>query len=277
MSVRYDPTPCPAGVLESVLRVLPGKPGEAGALAKQPGQFLGLLLGFDCDLPQVQSRRPAELFEAQLVQLLQLLVGDLHLRRNHLVEVALDDQLFLQRSGRPLHLRGVVVAPAQRLDLHHLLAEHVRENDLPRRQRRLLVAHAFPARLQRPSELVRRDRAFADAGDNRRRFVDHGKQAAVRLLLATDGFHPFHVDLRFERFVEPSWQNTLLVLITLTTATSMLAISASLAVVLALLTLSTVISAVPLVVSATKSPTVKDLLNEPEPPTQPDSLSRPGR
>lgn len=60
-------------------------------------------------------------------------------------------------------------------------------------------------------------------------------------------------DLRFQRFIEPSWQNTLLVLISLTLATSVLAISGSLTVVLALLTLSMSVGAVPLVRSALKS------------------------
>ena len=72
-------------------------------------------------------------------------------------------------------------------------------------------------------------------------------------------------DLRFERFVEPSWQNTLLVLITLMIATSMLTISANLAIVLVLLTLSMLIAAVPLVLAATKSPIVESLLSEPKP------------
>lgn len=60
-------------------------------------------------------------------------------------------------------------------------------------------------------------------------------------------------DLRFKRFLEPSWQNTLLVLIALTLATSTLAVSASTLVVLAFLTLSMLIGAVPLVHSAWNS------------------------
>ncbi len=79
-------------------------------------------------------------------------------------------------------------------------------------------------------------------------------------------------DLRFQRFVEPSWQNTLLVLISLTIATSILTVSANLAVVLALLTLSMVIGAVPLVFAA-----VEGLLNEPERPVRTASLPKPRR
>ena len=81
-------------------------------------------------------------------------------------------------------------------------------------------------------------------------------------------------DLRFQRFVEPSWQNTLLVLIALTTATSMLTVSANLFVVLALLTLSMLIAAVPLLLAAAKSPIVEALLNQAEPAVQPHSLPR---
>ena len=65
--------------------------------------------------------------------------------------------------------------------------------------------------------------------------------------------HRRRFDLRFQRFIEPSWQNTLLVLISLTLATSVLAISGSLTVVLALLTLSMLVGAVPLVLSALRS------------------------
>ena len=84
-------------------------------------------------------------------------------------------------------------------------------------------------------------------------------------------------DLRIVRFVEPSWQNTLLVLITLTLATSMLAISANLALVLALLALSMLISSAPLVRNVLRSSFVASLLNEPDSSDQPDAFSRPKR
>jgi len=61
-------------------------------------------------------------------------------------------------------------------------------------------------------------------------------------------------DLRFKRFVEPSWQNALLVLILLALATSMLAVSASLAIVVPLLTLAIFMGVVPLARAAMKSP-----------------------
>lgn len=84
-------------------------------------------------------------------------------------------------------------------------------------------------------------------------------------------------DLRFKRFLEPSWQNTLLVLISLTIATSMLTVSANLLVVLAFLTLSMLIGAVPLVLAASKSPIVEGLLSQPESPVQRDSFPAPRR
>lgn len=84
-------------------------------------------------------------------------------------------------------------------------------------------------------------------------------------------------DLRFERFIEPSWQNTLLVLVSLTIATSILTVSGNLAVVLGLLTLSLLIGAVPLALAAAKSPIVEGLLNQTDPPIQPDSVPPPRR
>ena len=84
-------------------------------------------------------------------------------------------------------------------------------------------------------------------------------------------------DLRLERFVEPSWQNTLLVLISLTFATSMLTVSANLAVVLAPLVLSMLIGAVPLALAAVKSPMEERLPNEPEPSVQSVRIPRPRR
>lgn len=82
-------------------------------------------------------------------------------------------------------------------------------------------------------------------------------------------------DLRLERFVEPSWQNTLLVLVSLTIATSILTVSGNLAVVLGLLTLSLLIGAVPLALAAAKSSIVEGLLNQTESQIHPDSLPRP--
>lgn len=74
-------------------------------------------------------------------------------------------------------------------------------------------------------------------------------------------------DLRFKRFVEPSWPNTLLVLILLALATAMLAVSASLAIVLPLLTLAILIGVVPLVRAAGKLPSADG--HDPQAQTEP--------
>jgi hypothetical protein len=80
-------------------------------------------------------------------------------------------------------------------------------------------------------------------------------------------------DLRFKRFVEPSWQNALLVLVLLGLAMSMLGVSASLAIVLPLLTLAIVIGVVPFVRAAFKSLSV----DRNDPPAQTEPVLRPRR
>lgn len=81
------------------------------------------------------------------------------------------------------------------------------------------------------------------------------------------------VDLRIRRFVEPSWQNTLLVLIFLSVATSTLAVSASLVVVLPLMALSMLISGIPVLRKLAELDAVDRLLHE-TPPPQDSSLPR---
>ena len=79
---------------------------------------------------------------------------------------------------------------------------------------------------------------------------------------------PRKIDLRFQHFIEPSWQNTLLVLIVLTVATSILAISANVAILLTLLVVSMLIAAVPIIRLLSKSKVVTKLMDHPGPTTQ---------
>ena len=72
-------------------------------------------------------------------------------------------------------------------------------------------------------------------------------------------------DLRLQRFIEPSWQNTLLVLVVLTVATSILAISANVAILLTLLVVCMLFSAVPIIRMLCKAKVATNLMNELEP------------
>ena len=71
------------------------------------------------------------------------------------------------------------------------------------------------------------------------------------------------LDLRFQCFIEPSWQNTLLVLVVLTVvATSMLATSANAAVLLTLVGVCMLIGAVPIIRLLSKTKVATNLMNE---------------
>ena len=80
-------------------------------------------------------------------------------------------------------------------------------------------------------------------------------------------------DLRLERFVEPSWPNTAVVLIGLILTTSLVAVSAAQGYVLALLAASLLASAAPIMRAVSKTSFVKRLVEEPDRTTQLKRLS----
>ncbi len=73
------------------------------------------------------------------------------------------------------------------------------------------------------------------------------------------------LDLRLQRFLEPSWQNTVLVLVVLIVATSLLAMSVNVAVLLVLLGVSMLIGAVPIIRLLSKAKVASNHIDEPEP------------
>ncbi len=75
---------------------------------------------------------------------------------------------------------------------------------------------------------------------------------------------PHRLDVSIEQFVEPSWQNTLLVLISLIAATVALLIWNSTIIVLLLLVLAMLISAAPIMRLISRTSVVASLMDEPE-------------
>ncbi len=69
-------------------------------------------------------------------------------------------------------------------------------------------------------------------------------------------------EFRFQRIIEPSWQNTLLVLVVLAVATSMLAISVNVAVMLTLLGVCMLIGAVPIIRLLSKAKAATNLMHK---------------
>ncbi len=71
-------------------------------------------------------------------------------------------------------------------------------------------------------------------------------------------------DLRFEHFVEPSWHNTLVVLIGLSLSIALLAVSASQVLIFVILTTAMLFSGAPIIHLLSESRAVRTLLDEPE-------------
>ncbi len=81
------------------------------------------------------------------------------------------------------------------------------------------------------------------------------------------------IEFRFERFLEPSWPHTVVVLIGLILAISLVAVSAGQGYVLALLAASLLASAAPIIRAISKTSFVKRSVEEPDRTPQLDRLS----
>ena len=92
----------------------------------------------------------------------------------------------------------------------------------------------------------------------------HGKTQpdAVALFPLPIDCHEATFDFRFQRLVEPSWQNTLFVLVVLTVAMSLLAISANTAVLLTLLGVGMLIGGVLIVWMLSKAKVVTNRVDD---------------
>ncbi len=75
-------------------------------------------------------------------------------------------------------------------------------------------------------------------------------------------------DLRFAHFFEPSWHNTLVVLIGLSLSTALLAVSANQSLIFVLLATSMLIAAAPIIRLLSRARVVTSLLDKPTPTTR---------